>query len=84
MGNRRGIIKMSNELVVNGWDQVGFIFKDFRPIHIEHRHWDCNYWYFYGVCDGFDEVTEGENAPEYSIKVSYAGEGEPEYKFIKA
>ena len=65
---KRGPIKISDEMYRNEWPLIYIFFKDFRPTHIEFRHWEANTWYLYGESDLFDENIEGEAIPEYSVK----------------
>jgi len=61
----RGLIKVTDQVLNHHWDLFRLIFKDFRPTHIEFRHWEGDLWYYYGVSKLFDEVKEGEIIPEY-------------------
>lgn len=44
----KGFIKISNHVYHELWDDIYILFKDFRPTHIEFRHWENDIWYFYG------------------------------------
>jgi len=61
----RGVIKISDVLIRNDWDDISGFMKDFRPTHIEFRHWENDIWYFYGVSKKFDPLKEGDAVPEY-------------------
>lgn len=63
----KGLIKITNDLYVNNWALLHVIMKDFRPTHIEFRHWENDIWYIYGVSDMFDELKEGDAVPEYRV-----------------
>lgn len=67
MKNRKGYIKISDGLIESHWKEFHVIFKDFRPTHIEFKHWENNIWYFWGVSDLFEEVKETEEIPQYDI-----------------
>jgi hypothetical protein len=81
--DRKGLIKISNTLYCEWWDIIRLIFKDFRPTHIEFRHWENNVWYLYGISNEFERVTEGEDIPQYDVQFTYLSNGGYEYKFIK-
>ena len=66
----KGFIKISNELYVNNWERLYVIMKDFRPIHIEFRHWENDIWYVYGVSKKFDKLTLGEVVPQYDVIIT--------------
>lgn len=64
---KRGFIKMTKDIYENMWSELYIFFKDFRPTHIEFRHWENDIWYLYGVSDLFDEIKEGEVLPQYDV-----------------
>ena len=64
--NRRGFIRFT-DAHKGDWNKLYIFFKDFRPTHIEFRHWENDVWYFYGVSPLFDEVAEGEAVPQYDV-----------------
>lgn len=75
--NRKGLIKVSNELYEKEYDTISLIFKDFRPTYIEFRHWDNNTWYIYGVSEFFEEVSEGSAIRQYEVVfTSHQNEGD--------
>ena len=77
----KGLIKISNELYVNDWQRLSVFMKDFRPIHIEFRHWENDIWYIYGVSEMFDELKEGEAVPEYDVIFTEYENRDGTYKF---
>jgi hypothetical protein len=78
---KKGLIKMSNEMYTEMWGELYIFFKDFRPTHIEFRHWENDTWYFYGVSDFFDEVKEGDAVKQYEVWFTRHPNGELTYKF---
>ncbi len=80
----KGFIKISNDVYVKMWGTLYIIFKDFRPTHIEFRHWENDIWYFYGTSDLFDEVKEGDIIPQYDVLLTRNEDSAPlTYEFIK-
>ena len=63
----KGLVKISNECYVNDWAKLHIFMKDFRPTHIEFRHWENNTWYMYGVSEMFEELKEGDAVPNYNV-----------------
>ena len=63
----KGLVKISNECYVNDWGKLYLFMKDFRPTHIEFRHWENNTWYMYGVSEMFEELKEGDAVPNYNV-----------------
>jgi len=63
----KGIVKISNECYVNDWAKLYIFMKDFRPTHIEFRHWENNTWYMYGVSKMFEELKEVDAVPNYNV-----------------
>ena len=63
----KGFIKISDQLYREEWGTLYIFMKDFRPTHIEFRHWENDIWYMYGVSEKFDIVNEGENIPQYDV-----------------
>lgn len=62
---KKGFIRMTNDIYNNNWDIAHQIFKDFKPTHIEFRRHENDMWYFWGTCDSFDELKEGEEPKQY-------------------
>ena len=81
--NRRGLIKISNEFIEKDWDLIYIFFKDFRPTHIEFRHWKNNTWYYYGVSKLFKELKEAEAIPEYDVIFKRDKNNKLTYKITK-
>lgn len=79
--NRKGFIKISNQLIEKDWNLIYIFFKDFRPTHIEFRHWENDTWYFYGVSDLFKELKEAEAVPQYSVTFTTDKNSVVTYKF---
>jgi len=79
----KGLIKVTDQVLKSHWDKFRLIFKDFRPTHIELRHWENDLWYYFGVSDKFDEVKEGELIPEYIVIIK-TDEDKVTYTFEKA
>ena len=79
---KKGFIKISNELYVNHWNEIYVIMKDFRPINIDYRHWENDTWYIYGVSEMFDELKEGEVLPQYLV-IFEQNNGKRNYRFEK-
>lgn len=67
---KKGVLKITDVLYKNHWLVVSQLFKDFRPLHIEFRHWENDLWYLYGESEKFEEVKEGEMFPVYSVEVT--------------
>lgn len=64
----KGFIKISNQLYTESWSYFYIFMKDFRPTHIEFRHWENDIWYMYGVSDKFRPLKEGEAVPQYDVE----------------
>lgn len=77
----KGLIKISNELYINQWSELYIFMKDFRPTHIEFRHWENNTWYIYGVSEMFDKAKEGNAVPEYFVIFNHYENKDSTYKF---
>lgn len=77
----KGLVKISNELYVNDWETIYIFMKDFRPTHIEFRHWENDTWYMYGISKMFDELKEGDAVPQYDVIFTQHGNKEITYKF---
>ena len=77
----KGFLKISNELYVNDWQQLHIFMKDFRPTHIEFRHWENSIWYMYGVSAMFDELKEGDVVPQYDLIFTQHENKDITYKF---
>lgn len=80
---KRGFIKCSDALIKQDWKYLYVFFKDFRPTHIEFRHWENDIWYFYGVSEKFETVKEGECVPQYDVVFTKQENGELLYEFNK-
>jgi len=80
---RKGYIKISNHIYVKEWPSIWVFFKDFRPLHIEFRHWENNTWHIYGVSEMFEEIKEGEAIPEYLVIFTNNKNKELSYEFQK-
>jgi len=80
---KRGFIKCSNQLITEDWKDLYIFFKDFRPTHIEFRHWENDAWYFYGVSDLFDDLKEGDAVPQYDVVFTKNDDKSLTYKFEK-
>jgi hypothetical protein len=78
---KRGIIKISDILYKEDWSIISEIFKDFRPTHIEFRHWENDIWYLFGESEMFDEVKEGEKVPEYTVIFTFTSHPDKTYTF---
>ena len=70
---RKGFIKITDAIYREQWGFVYPIFKHFRPNHIEFRHWENDIWYFYGECEFFDELKEGQSVPQYDVIINTEG-----------
>ena len=80
---KKGIIKISDGLYKDNWEDISVIFKDFRPTHIEFRHWENNVWYFYGESEKFDKVKEGDPIPFYDVLFTNKEDGTFNYTFTQ-
>lgn len=71
---RKGIIEITSELYEKDYHIVNKIFQYFKPLKMEYDPFSDK-WKFYGTCDLFDEVNEGEISPTYrAIFVTEEGE----------
>lgn len=77
----KGLVKISNELYVNDWKRLYIFMKDFRPTHIEFRHWENDTWYMYGVSEMFDKLKEGDAVPQYDVIFAQYENKDITYKF---
>jgi len=77
----KGLIKISDVMYKQDWHILYIFMKDFRPTHIEFRHWENDIWYMYGVSDHFDVLKEGDLVPQYDIVFTKQGNGSLAYKF---
>jgi hypothetical protein len=77
----KGLIKINNEFYTTGWDTLHLFMKDFRPTHIEFRHWENDTWYMYGVSKLFDELKEGDSVPHYNVVFTQNENNNISYKF---
>lgn len=80
---RKGLIKMSDILYKTQWKELYIFFKDFRPIHIEFRHWENDIWYMYGESDFFEILKEGQSVPQYEVEFTRQEDGSLTYEFKK-
>lgn len=78
---KRGFIKCSDKLIKDEWQHLYIFFKDFRPTHIEFRHWENDVWYFWGVSELFEELKEGDAVPQYDVLFTKHDDGSLTYKF---
>lgn len=78
---KRGFIKCYDTLLKERWHELYIFFKDFRPTHIEFRHWENDIWYFYGVSELFDELKEGDQIPQYDVIFTRTDDKVVSYKF---
>lgn len=78
---KTGFIKITDILYQQNWEEISIIFREFRPSHIEFRHWENDIWYFWGTCNKFDELKEAEQTPEYTVVLTRIDGGDIEYKF---
>jgi hypothetical protein len=80
----KGFIKISDILYREEWDKFYIFMKDFRPTHIEFRHWENDIWYMYGVSAKFKPVKEGEDVPQYDVLFTTHKDGSLTYEFKSA
>jgi len=80
---KKGFFKITDVIYRNDWQIVSLIFKDFRPLHIEFRHWENNVWYLYGESEFFAPVEEGVIPPQYDITVTSNEDGTYTLKYTK-
>jgi len=77
----KGIIKISDLLYKSDYDVLCVIFKDFRPIHIEFKHWENDVWWLWGESDKFKELKEGDAIPFYYVTFTTNEDGSVTYEF---
>lgn len=80
---RKGFIKMTDQLYKENWKDIYIFFKDFRPTHIEFRHWENDIWYFYGESELFDIIKEGMQIPQYEVMLTRHNDNTITYEFKK-
>lgn len=80
---KKGFIKITNEVYNNLWGISYQIFKDFKPYHIEFRKSENDMWYFFGTCDSFDELKEGEEPKNYMAVFTMQDDGTYRHSFQK-
>lgn len=80
---RKGYIKISDTLCKKMWNELYIFMKDFRPTHIEFRHWENNIWYMYGESDKFDELKEGDAVPQYEVVFTSQPDNTYTYEFVR-
>lgn len=76
MNKNKGKIRISTQIVEECPDMMFCMLSVFIPVLIEHQFNDIYYTY-YGYCEHFDEIKEGEEIPEYDITFK-------DNKFLKA
>lgn len=76
----KGIIKITDILYKENYDEISGIFKYFKPTHIDFRHWENDIWYFYGISDFFEKTKKGDDIPFYTVEINTENKT---YKFIK-
>jgi hypothetical protein len=79
----KGFIKISNHVYHELWDEIYILFKDFRPTHIEFRHWENDIWYLYGESKFFKPLKEGDAIPQYDVSFTRHNDGSITYQFLK-
>jgi hypothetical protein len=77
----KGFIKISDVLYKEDWSSLYIFMKDFRPTHIEFRHWENDIWYMYGVSEKFDPLKEAEAVPQYDVLFTRQENGTLTYEF---
>lgn len=77
----KGFIKISDVLYKNDWSNLYIFMKDFRPTHIEFRHWENDIWYMYGVSEKFEPLKEGDVVPQYDVLFTKQEDGTLTYEF---
>ena len=80
---KKGFIRFTDFVYKKEYEIISQIFKDFRPTHIEFRHWENDVWYIYGESDFFDDVIEGEVIPQYEVIFKTILEGGYSHEFRK-
>jgi hypothetical protein len=71
--NHYGIIKMTRQVIYNtDYRELQVIFSRFIPIYIENNM-VLDLITYYGFCEEFDIVKEGEETPEYKIVIEKQG-----------
>lgn len=80
---RKGLIKISDPVYNGLWSDIWIIFKDFRPLHIEFRHWENDTWYLIGECTMFENIEDGDSIPEYTATFTRKEDGLHTYNFTK-
>jgi hypothetical protein len=78
---KKGFIKISDTLYKDSWKDLYIFLKDFRPTHIEFRHWENDIWYLYGISDLFDELKAGDAVPQYDVMFSKHEDNPLTYEF---
>ena len=78
---KKGFIKISDALYKEAWSDIYIFFKDFRPTHIEFRHWENDMWYLYGVSELFTELKEGDAVPQYDVEFTKHQDGSLTFVF---
>ena len=77
----KGFIKVSDIIYREAWSDIYIFLKDFRPTHIEFRHWENDIWYLYGVSSKFDPINEGDAIPQHDVMFTKREDGGHDYEF---
>lgn len=84
---KKGFIRFTDFVYKKEYAIISQIFKDFRPTHIEFRHWENDVWYIYGESECFDEVIDIEgmpqDVPQYEVIFKTRLEGGYSHEFRK-
>lgn len=74
--NRIGKIKLTRELIMSSDHEANrrLLFQAFHPYHIETAPYP-KYMVYYGICEAFRELPEGEMIPEYTAEYEDDGKG---------
>ena len=80
---KKGFIRFTDFVYKKEYEIISQIFKDFRPTHIEFRHWENAVWYIDGECEFFDDVIEGMDVPQYEVIFKTRLEGGYSHEFRK-
>ena len=69
MKNKKGKIALNRDIVIDNpnKDILGILFSIFYPIHIRISSLMPDLYIYYGYCEDFRELKEGEDIPEYQI-----------------
>lgn len=64
MKRRVGIIRISNTLYEQDWDDISKVFSRFKPEKIKKTE---DNWFFQGTSDEFLEIDESDTIPIYIV-----------------